>query len=566
MPSPKYFAIQRKNELLAEYHLGIYPGIISGLTIEQTGEQNADRLNDAMAQAKWDGSFGYEHGVAGPINRKIIFGPGNYYFKSSTTRPACLYTGHTAGLWLEGTGCGEIIGLNSGLNGVYTTFTFLDPIDDIDQYGFLARNQWTQIRGIALYGRLLNGNINSAERTITAIANTTPVQLTCNGPAAAGHGIIDGTQVTVRSTGGLGLDGTYNVTKVSDTVLELDGSSASGSTIPTGSISTVSAANPALVTTSGSHGLSDGDKVFISGTGGALVDFNYYVDVQSATTFNVYWDAELASTVGSAGGSGGTWLAKPTVVSDRMGNLIGIEGRAGVGSFSPTSRFSMRWCGGDSFTRMFRFLNGYYDEADSWNFVATGEHADNVCIEDCDFSHFNTLVRAENPNTVWNAMHRIRTGSHDADGILFDIVNSGSWYVRNLRIGSRRFTLLKISGSNGTNHKNYDIEFSRDGLSLLDQKATLFEYAGTPPSSGYQFAPRVRIQGDYNNLNADVSLLGSNPLADFGGVLDDYMEDIIFDVRGLHPDGAGGGLTDPSGCEVDSAFNGGRWWRYVNTP
>ncbi len=79
-----------------------------------------------------------------------------------------------------------------------------------------------------------------------------------------------------------------------------------------GAITGATQANPCVITSAG-HGLTDGERVIIQSVGGmtALNNNTYYVDELSSSTFALYSDAALTTTVNSSGygayTSGGTW-------------------------------------------------------------------------------------------------------------------------------------------------------------------------------------------------------------------------------------------------------------------
>lgn len=67
-----------------------------------------------------------------------------------------------------------------------------------------------------------------ASGVITNVANTTPVQIT-----SAGHGLTNGQDAYIYNTGVAGIDNTlYTITRISDDVFSLNGTSASGSATP----------------------------------------------------------------------------------------------------------------------------------------------------------------------------------------------------------------------------------------------------------------------------------------------------------------------------------------------
>jgi hypothetical protein len=96
-----------------------------------------------------------------------------------------------------------------------------------------------------------------------------------------------------------------------------------------GTIVDATQAEPVVITVGGdspvAHGLTDGDEILIEGVGGMteLNNNTYYVDVQSADTFDLYSDAALTTPVdGGAYGaytSGGTWkLVIPKTSSETL--------------------------------------------------------------------------------------------------------------------------------------------------------------------------------------------------------------------------------------------------------
>lgn len=105
------------------------------------------------------------------------------------------------------------------------------------------------------------GDITS-ERAITGATNASPIVIT----TSTNHGYITGDKIEILNVdGNIAANGTWTVTKLSDTTFSLDGSTGNGSF--TKSITGATNATPIEITVSG-HGYSTGDSVVISGVGG----------------------------------------------------------------------------------------------------------------------------------------------------------------------------------------------------------------------------------------------------------------------------------------------------------
>jgi hypothetical protein len=117
-------------------------------------------------------------------------------------------------------------------------------------------------------------------------------------------------------------------------------------------ITGITQASPAVVTTSAAHNLSDGDLITINDVVG-MTEVNglqYYVDVQSPTTFDLYTDSALStaydSTTNTAYSSGGEGVRAANATAtvsfqgeeDGSGNPTRIYVHTTSGSFNTTNR------------------------------------------------------------------------------------------------------------------------------------------------------------------------------------------------------------------------------------
>lgn len=133
---------------------------------------------------------------------------------------------------------------------------------------------------------------------ITNVANTTPVRIT-----AAGHGLETGDWVSIQGSAVTAINRVWQVTRISATQYDLNGSTASGSsgaTVTNGSnkigfavTGTTTASSP-IVLNQTNHGLSNGDVVWVSNvTGNTNANGIWQVANATANSF------ELAGTIGN---------------------------------------------------------------------------------------------------------------------------------------------------------------------------------------------------------------------------------------------------------------------------
>lgn len=152
--------------------------------------------------------------------------------------------------------------------------------------------------------RTVNGPAVSTS-TITAVANTTPIQIT-----STSHGLSTNNRVEVTGTGIATIDTlTWTITRIDNNTFSLDTSTAAGTSTTgrwtstnTGTITSITNATPRVVTST-NHGLNTGDTVYITGVA-TLTALNTVWDV-TRTSANTY---SLDTSIATGGtDTTGTW-------------------------------------------------------------------------------------------------------------------------------------------------------------------------------------------------------------------------------------------------------------------
>jgi len=116
---------------------------------------------------------------------------------------------------------------------------------------------------------------NSPNQDITAIADTTPIQVTI-----AGHGYVDDDQIYLHDSTVAGANGYWTITKDGDDAFTLNGSAAAGE-------GNDGQAQLQIIVTSAAHGMLTGEKVYIQ-----RVEGNTNANGESVVTVidaNTYW-------------------------------------------------------------------------------------------------------------------------------------------------------------------------------------------------------------------------------------------------------------------------------------
>jgi hypothetical protein len=208
---------------------------------------------------------------------------------------------------------------NTAANGTWrvasagATTIALTYLDDTNSTG---NGVWTS--GGTVNGTILEtttvcdgGTGTDLQTRIEATSLATPVVVT-----ATGHGLSTGTKIWVFDVND-GANGLWSLTKITDDTFSLDSSVGTAATTWTGyythglssastSITSSTNATP-IVVTKASHGLNDGDIVFISGhTTNTSANGLRYVDKLSSSTFALYYDSNLLSQVAGVGVGGAT--------------------------------------------------------------------------------------------------------------------------------------------------------------------------------------------------------------------------------------------------------------------
>jgi hypothetical protein len=125
------------------------------------------------------------------------------------------------------------------------------------------------------------------------------------------HDYIDGQQVTISDVTStmIELNDTYFIKRLSDDQFEIysdagltAGIDSTGFTETLQAISNVTKSNPATVTTSTPHGYTTEQQVSIDGVGGLteINGNNYFIEVTSPTTFDLYLDSQLKVSIDSS--------------------------------------------------------------------------------------------------------------------------------------------------------------------------------------------------------------------------------------------------------------------------
>lgn len=143
---------------------------------------------------------------------------------------------------------------------------------------------------------------------ITNATSTTPIEITTNVP----HSYTTGESVNIVGVpGNNAANGDWQVTVVDSTRFTLDGSSANGDFVDTGTgywagrigaITNISLTSPVEITTTASHGLSTGDQVLVrdvTGIGAFVVKGEHAVTVTGPTTLTL--DLTATTITASAG-------------------------------------------------------------------------------------------------------------------------------------------------------------------------------------------------------------------------------------------------------------------------